>query len=109
MCEEIKGIRQREHLEFRTLQHPSLGNNSWGGASPLLARNIPKETLDQRYSRLNNVRVCDEIFPANGDYDFQLDSPSTHATEHEPAPMPRHCRRGFLAKLIFQRKEKVAE
>ena len=36
------GMRQRELLDFRTPQHPSLGTNNWGGASSLLARNITK-------------------------------------------------------------------
>lgn len=59
---------QRHHhhhylADFRTPQHPSAGGtNSWGGASPLLARDIPKESLDQRYSRLNTIRNRDQIF-----------------------------------------------
>ncbi|KAK7396427.1 hypothetical protein VNO78_17427 [Psophocarpus tetragonolobus] len=60
--------REGEVLEFRTPQHPSLGTNNWGGASPLLARNIPKESLEQKYSKLNTVRTCDEIFPADVEY-----------------------------------------
>lgn len=57
-------MRQRPVLEFRTPQHPSSFSNNWGGASPLLARNLPKEALDQRYSRLNAVRDRDHIFPS---------------------------------------------
>lgn len=57
-------VRQRELAEFRTPQHPSLGTNNWGGASPLLARNIPNESLEQRYQRLNSVRNDGEIFTA---------------------------------------------
>ncbi|RDX71170.1 hypothetical protein CR513_49517, partial [Mucuna pruriens] len=54
--------REGEVWEFRTPQHPSLGTNNWGGASPLLARNIPKESLEQKYTKLNTVRTRDEIF-----------------------------------------------
>lgn len=56
-------MRQRELLEFRTPQHPSIGTNNWGGASPLLARNIPKEALEQRYLMLNTIRERDQVFP----------------------------------------------
>ncbi|KZV21480.1 hypothetical protein F511_08245 [Dorcoceras hygrometricum] len=57
-------MRQRELLEFRTPQHPSFGTNNWGGASPLLARDIPKASLDQRYLRLNTIRDRDQVFPS---------------------------------------------
>ncbi|GMN48958.1 hypothetical protein TIFTF001_018138 [Ficus carica] len=50
-------MRRKELVEFRTPQHPSLGTNHWGGASPMLARNIPKESLEQRYRRLNSIRT----------------------------------------------------
>ncbi|KAK0582010.1 hypothetical protein LWI29_020396 [Acer saccharum] len=98
-------MRQREILvSFRTPQHPSLGTNHWGGASPLLARDIPKESLDQRYLRLNSIRSRDEIFPADeeDDFNYQL----SHKTHHAPkvvhdqsAPRtPGHSRRlGFLS------------
>ncbi|KAL1550143.1 hypothetical protein AAHA92_18144 [Salvia divinorum] len=56
-------MRQRELMEFRTPQHPSFGSNNWGGASPLLARNIPKEALEQRYLRLNTSRGHEQVFP----------------------------------------------
>ncbi|CAJ1901508.1 unnamed protein product [Sphenostylis stenocarpa] len=85
-------------LEFRTPQHPSLGTNNWGGASPLLARNVPKESLEQKYSRLNTVRTRDEIFPA--DYVNEI-----HSTETCASGKRRNKRRGFLLKLIFGRKE----
>ncbi|XVF32415.1 hypothetical protein REPUB_Repub17cG0080500 [Reevesia pubescens] len=61
-------MRQREVLAFRTPQHPSLGTNNWGGASPLLARDIPKESLEQRYLRLNSIRNRDEIFPTDDNH-----------------------------------------
>lgn len=58
-------MRQWEHLEFRTPQHPSIfASNNWGGASPLLARNIPKEALEQRYLRLNASRGHEQVFPS---------------------------------------------
>ncbi|OVA02433.1 hypothetical protein BVC80_9099g245 [Macleaya cordata] len=68
-------MRQRELVEFRTPQHPSLGTNNWGGASPLLARNLPKESLDLRYLRLNTVRSRDEIFPVINDVFIDLPLP----------------------------------
>ncbi|KAJ9564988.1 hypothetical protein OSB04_000954 [Centaurea solstitialis] len=43
----------------------STGTNNWGGASPLLARDIPKESLEQKYLRFNYIRTHDEIFPAH--------------------------------------------
>lgn len=65
--------KQRELvLEFRTPQHPSLGTNYWGGSSPLLARNIPEESLEQRYAKLNTTRTRDEIFPADSDNLYSL-------------------------------------
>lgn len=101
-------MRQREVvLEFRTPQHPSSGTNNWGGASPLLARDIPKESLEQRYSRLNSVRTRDEIFPRD---DHHLNFAQTHAApkyeEHPTAATPsrRRRRRGFLLKLMMPRK-----
>ncbi|KAG8370782.1 hypothetical protein BUALT_Bualt13G0019300 [Buddleja alternifolia] len=57
-------MRHNELLDFRTPQHPSYGSNNWGGASPMLARNIPKESLDQRYLRLNTIRDRDQVFPS---------------------------------------------
>ncbi|GMI69307.1 hypothetical protein HRI_000600000 [Hibiscus trionum] len=92
-------MRQRELLEFRTPQHPSLGTNNWGGASPLLARDIPKESLELRYSRLNSIRTRDEIFPTDANL-FQ-----SQAAKHEHAPTPSRGNRGFLSKLMFPRKE----
>ncbi|MBA0846967.1 hypothetical protein Goshw_010126, partial [Gossypium schwendimanii] len=96
-------MRQRELLEFRTPQHPSLGTNNWGGASPLLARDIPKESLEQRYLRLNSIRNRDEIFPANADH-FNCNTP-TQAAKHGQAPTPSRRGRGFLSKLMFPWKE----
>ncbi|EOX94492.1 hypothetical protein QQP08_003021 [Theobroma cacao] len=98
-------MRRRELLEFRTPQHPSLGTNNWGGASPLLARDIPKESLEQRYTRLNSIRTRDEIFPTDGD--FNHISHHNHAPKHEEAPKPSRRSRGFLSKLILLRKETV--
>lgn len=95
-------MRQRELLEFRTPQHPSLGTNNWGGASPLLARDIPKESLEQRYLRLNSIRTRDEIFPAM-DHDFNY-LPQNYAPKYEVPPTP--SRRGILFKLLFPKKEK---
>lgn len=60
-------MSQRELADFRTPQHPSLGTNHWGAASPLLARNIPKESLEQKYLKLNSIRTREEIFPAEYD------------------------------------------
>ncbi|XVF71975.1 hypothetical protein PTKIN_Ptkin12aG0083700 [Pterospermum kingtungense] len=86
-------MRQRELLEFRTPQHHSLGTNNWGGASPLLARDIPKESLEQRYLRLNSVRTDDDHF----NYVSQ-----TLAATYEEAPTPSRRSRGFLSKLLMK-------
>ncbi|GAA0145103.1 hypothetical protein LIER_05369 [Lithospermum erythrorhizon] len=62
---------QKEYVvEFRTPQHPSLGSNHWGGASPMLARNIPMESLELKYLKLNSVCSRDEIFPEVEEDDF---------------------------------------
>lgn len=95
---------------FRTPQHPSLGNNHWGGASPLLAREIPKESLELRYLRLNTVRGRDEIFPAQ-DHDFnylhEVDD-HDHVSKHDYTTKKGGNIKGFLSKLMFfPRKEKV--
>ncbi|KAJ7977266.1 hypothetical protein O6P43_006920 [Quillaja saponaria] len=96
---------KRDLLEFRTPQHPSLGTNNWGGASPLLARNVPKESLEQRYINLNTICTRDEIFPAadeNFNYLFQI-----HESKHECNLNATQKRRGMLSKLMFLRKEKT--
>jgi len=87
-----------EILEFRTPQHPSLGTNKWGGASPLLARNIPKESLEQKYSRLNTVRTRDEIFGA----DYASENPIDENGKR------RNKRMKVLFRMIFAKKEKNA-
>lgn len=99
---------QREVVQFRTPQHPSLGTNHWGGASPFLARNIPKESLELRYLRLNTVRSRDEIFPAQ-EHDFNyLHDDADHVSKHDYTAKPSHRIKGFLTKLyFFPRKEKV--
>lgn len=87
--------RQREILlEFRTPQHPSIGSNYWGGASPLLARNIPKESLEQRYVRLNAIRIRDEVFPAA-------------ATAEEVRCTDRRKRRWWFFAKLARKKEEV--
>lgn len=108
-----------ELREFRTPQHPSLGTNNWGGASPLLAGNVPKESLEQRYLRLTSIRSHDEIFPVRGvgeegDVFSSLPPPirSTAAQEYPPDhPTPRRtARRGLLSKfMIGPRKDRKAE
>ncbi|XAR58635.1 hypothetical protein NMG60_11014110 [Bertholletia excelsa] len=98
-------MKQRELLEFRTPQHPSLGTNNWGGASPLLARNIPKESLEQRYARLNSIRTRDEIFPAHdGDSTF-----FPHYETKRKCP-PGTGRKGLLFLLVrrpWKKEEKI--
>lgn len=97
--------KQRELvLEFRTPQHPSLGTNNWGGASPLLARNIPEESLEQKYAKLNTTRTRDEIFPA--------DSDNLYSLKHNRS-VKRSYNRGVgrvkslvVFKLLFMRNEK---
>ncbi|TQD84527.1 hypothetical protein C1H46_000772 [Malus baccata] len=95
-------MRQREMLEFRTPQHPSssgLGTNTWGGASPLLARNIPKESLEQKYLRLNTIRVRDEIFPAEDESFDNLRKTPVH--KQECPPTPSRNRKQYIMKLLF--------
>ncbi|KAJ4726856.1 hypothetical protein OWV82_000051 [Melia azedarach] len=103
-------MRQRELVEFRTPQHPFLGTNNWGGASPLLARNIPKESLERRYLKLNTIRTRDEIIPAEDDEFNYLSCNHVSMSKHEPAaPTPsRKSTRGFFLKIIPLRKEKAA-
>jgi hypothetical protein len=93
--------RQREvMLEFRTPQHPSLGTNNWGGASPLLARNIPEESLEQKYAKLNTIRTRDEIFPAESDDLYY------HSAERSYNRSITRAKNLVIFKLLFTRKEK---
>ncbi|KAL3749649.1 hypothetical protein ACJRO7_010734 [Eucalyptus globulus] len=101
---------QLELRDFRTPQHPSLGTNNWGGASPLLARNVPKECLEQKYLKLTSIRSCEEIFLVAGDNEDgnafnHLPQPigSMAAAECPPGhPTPRRAaRRGLLLKLVI--------
>ncbi|XLR25489.1 hypothetical protein HN51_038717 [Arachis hypogaea] len=106
-------------VEFRTPQHPSsLGiNNNWGGASPLLARNVPKESLEQKYTRLNNTRTVDGIFTYPDDYYYHEEeeeqshylhssnypysySSQISASDYEPSK--RSCKRGRV-RLLFKK------
>ncbi|KAL5994558.1 hypothetical protein ACLOJK_024611 [Asimina triloba] len=89
----------RNFPEFRTPQHPSLGTNRWGGSSPLLARNIPNESLETSYLKLNSIRTRDEIFPAARDdgNDFMNHVPQpTPSNTFDPPPTPF---RRFLKKI----------
>ncbi|KAF5207327.1 hypothetical protein FRX31_003083 [Thalictrum thalictroides] len=103
-------MNQRELVvNFRTPQHPSMGTNNWGGASPLLARNLPKEALDISYLRLNTIRTRDGIFPANHEFN---DLPILHpaAPTYVPPPTPTPSRRSsrLFSKMTWSRnKEKV--
>lgn len=93
-------MRQSELLEFRTPQHPSLGTNNWGGASPMLAREIPKESLEQRYVRFNTIRTHDEIFVTTHDNVFSnLPQSQTQSQTH------KSFRKRFLLKLIWRDKK----
>ncbi|WOG87185.1 hypothetical protein DCAR_0206408 [Daucus carota subsp. sativus] len=100
----MNNTRQREVLQFRTPQHPSSGTNNWGGASPMLARNVPKESLEQRYLNLNAIRTRDEIFSAL-DHEFFK---GLTEKESQCPPTPSR-RRGMLLKFIFRQKEKSAQ
>lgn len=92
-------MRQRELLEFRTPQHPSLGTNNWGGASPMLAREVPQESLEQRYVRFNTIRTHDEIFRNHDDVFLSFRQSETRGETHKP------FRKGFLLKLIWPDKK----
>lgn len=93
----FEDMRQRELLEFRSPQHPSsyLGtnNNNWGGSSPLLAREIPKESLEQSYINFTNIRTHDQIF---------------HTQSQSQSQSFKAFRKGFLSKLIWPGKENKA-
>lgn len=107
-------MRRREVVvEFRTPQHPSLGTNNWGGASPLLARDIPKESLEQRYLKLNSTRTRDEIFPIPDDDHHHHNGYFNYvnaAEKHEHHATSSSIRnRGLLWKLLFPRKDKTRE
>nr|GEW61476.1 hypothetical protein [Tanacetum cinerariifolium] len=93
---KISSPEQRELLDFRTPQHPSLGTNNWGGASPLLARDIPKESLEQKYLRFNSIRTRDEIFPVHEEV--------LHQSQTQSQPL-KPFRKGFLLKLIWPDKK----
>lgn len=104
-------MRRREVVvEFRTPQHPSLGTNNWGGASPLLARDIPKESLEQRYLKLNSIRTRDEIFPIPEDdhngYSNHVNAAQKHKYHFTPSS---NRNRGLLWKLLFPRKDRTRE
>ncbi|GAU25183.1 hypothetical protein TSUD_150820 [Trifolium subterraneum] len=90
--------------EFRTPQHPSLGTNNWGGASPLLARNIPEESLEQKYAKLNTIRTRDEIFPADSNnlYSFKHNRSVKRSYNRSIA----RVKNLVIFKLLFTRKEK---
>ncbi|KAK6780628.1 hypothetical protein RDI58_022812 [Solanum bulbocastanum] len=98
-------MRQRDLQEFRTPQHPSLGRNNWGGASPLLARNVPKESLDQRYVRLNTIRTRDEVFLELENDNF-LNMLNAEASKYE-SPASNPVRRGKFWKLIWRPRHKL--
>lgn len=102
----MNNTRQREMLQFRTPQHPSSGTNNWGGASPMLARDVPKESLEQRYINLNFIRTHDEIFPAL-DHEFFKNLTETESQSQCP-PTPSR-RKGILSRFIFRQKEKSAQ
>lgn len=74
-------------LEFRRPQSPRLGTNKWGGATPLLARNIPKESLQQNY-------YCN---------DFSHATTTTCTSTNKRSSRGR----GILSKLRFFRKSKT--
>ncbi|KAI3806061.1 hypothetical protein L1987_21953 [Smallanthus sonchifolius] len=89
-------MMQREPLDSRSPQHPSSGTNNWGGASPMLASEIPKESLEQRYSTIRS----DEIFPAHEDVFISL--PQSQSQTQDQARKP--LRKGFLLELIWPNK-----
>lgn len=99
-------MKLREKVEFRTPQHPSLGSNNWGGASPLLARDIPKESLELSYLKLTTIRTRDEIFPDDDAYDLN-DVSKIQSQRGEDVSKRSWSRRGILAKIMLVRNEKV--
>ncbi|KAI4329702.1 hypothetical protein MLD38_028057 [Melastoma candidum] len=94
---------QRELLEFRTPQHPSLGTNRWGGDSPLLARNVPRESLDQVYLRLTTLRTRDEVYPgADMEEYFESRQRLCDLQQDVPSERPSRSRaKAFLSNLLM--------
>ncbi|KAI4326554.1 hypothetical protein MLD38_031858 [Melastoma candidum] len=94
---------QRELLEFRTPQHPSLGTNRWGGDSPLLARNVPRESLNQVYLRLTAPRTRDEVYPgADAEEYFESRRRLCDLQQDVPSGTPSHSRvKAFLSNLLM--------
>ncbi|KAJ0520128.1 hypothetical protein HanIR_Chr10g0455941 [Helianthus annuus] len=105
-------MRQRELLEFRSPQHlsSSLGTNNWGGSSPLLARDIPKESLEQSYINFTTTRTHDEIFPTHQHMFTNLPKDQSHSHSHSHSQSQTHkpFRKGFLLKMIWPDKENKA-
>lgn len=101
---KMKHTQREVMLEFRTPQHPSLGTNNWGGASPLLARNIPEESLEQKYTKLNTTRTRDEIFPAESDDLYYLKQ--DHSAKRSYNRGVARVKDLVIFKLLFSRKEK---
>lgn len=74
--------REHEVVEFRTPQHPLVGSNHWGGASPLLSHHIPRESLMTTTYRRCEGAHADGGAPAPGGYSLAADalfSPGTVA------------------------------
>ncbi|KAK4742500.1 hypothetical protein SAY87_000501 [Trapa incisa] len=103
--------KHKEILEFKAPQLPSLGTNSWGGASPLLTQDIPKESLEQKYLRLNSIPTLDDIFPTQDDNFLILAGESSESDAQEP-PVQEHMddsgvtvapaeRKGLLSRLVM--------
>lgn len=45
---------------FRSPVRPSGGTNNWGGDSPMISRNIPKESMETSYVRFNPLSDLDD-------------------------------------------------
>ena len=75
----------------------------------MLARNIPKESLDQRYLRLNSIRTRDEIFPVFMDEFDWVPEPHVERKAHTTKPRLVVTIRGLLPKFALRRNEKKAE
>ncbi|KAK4801872.1 hypothetical protein SAY86_000075 [Trapa natans] len=106
--DDLQDQKQKETVVFKASEIPSTGTNNWGGASPLLAGDIPKESLEQKYLGLISIRTLDNIFPTLDDNFLILAGQNSQSEAQEP-PVQEHrhdsarAQRGLLSRLVMGR------
>lgn len=99
--------RERQVIEFRTPQHPIAGTNNWGGASPLLWKNIPKESRETSYLRFNAASALDHDdgnksrFPARADSRSSMGH-ATAAARHGRKGGSSEARKGGMLSMLMR-------